>query len=136
MAVRVRPVEDASSGEGDTACCLLLQPDGGLTVSLPAQRREVSCAFDCVLGPETDQRSVYEQVRPCTEAVINGFNATVFAYGQTGLYILSSPAPCMHLFRSQARARLTPCWGRPRSRSGSWGTTLLTLSPASSPGTV
>ena len=47
--------------------------------------RELRCAFDSVLGPESTQLQVYETVgKPCINAVQEGYNATIFAYGQTG----------------------------------------------------
>ncbi|KNE64171.1 hypothetical protein AMAG_09213 [Allomyces macrogynus ATCC 38327] len=40
--------------------------------------------FDTVFGPDAVQNDVYEQtVAPLVDAFTNGFNATVFAYGQT-----------------------------------------------------
>jgi hypothetical protein len=47
-------------------------------------RHQLSCRFDAVFGPDSAQDSVYGHVRECTQAVVDGFNATVFAYGQTG----------------------------------------------------
>ncbi|KAK7355667.1 hypothetical protein VNO80_14927 [Phaseolus coccineus] len=41
--------------------------------------------FDKVFGPKAQQRSIYEQaIAPIVNEVLDGFNCTVFAYGQTG----------------------------------------------------
>ncbi|XP_058472234.1 kinesin-like protein KIF3B isoform X2 [Solea solea] len=41
--------------------------------------------FDVVHGFESKQRDIYEDaVRPLVESVLQGFNGTIFAYGQTG----------------------------------------------------
>lgn len=41
--------------------------------------------FDLVLGPEADQAMVYEEVvAPMLDEVVQGYNCTLFAYGQTG----------------------------------------------------
>ncbi|KAJ0793785.1 putative plus-end-directed kinesin ATPase [Helianthus annuus] len=41
--------------------------------------------FDKVFGPKAQQRSVYDQaIYPIVNEVLEGFNCTVFAYGQTG----------------------------------------------------
>lgn len=41
--------------------------------------------FDSVYGPESQQRQVYDEAAfPLVEAVIKGYNGTIFAYGQTG----------------------------------------------------
>ena len=42
-------------------------------------------SFDYVFGPNITQKGLYDKAAsPAVEAVLNGFNATVFAYGQTG----------------------------------------------------
>ncbi|KAL9429121.1 hypothetical protein AB3S75_031015 [Citrus x aurantiifolia] len=41
--------------------------------------------FDKVFGPKAQQRSIYDQaIVPIVNEVLDGFNCTVFAYGQTG----------------------------------------------------
>jgi kinesin family member 11 len=41
--------------------------------------------FDLVFGPEADQAMIYhEVVSPMLEQVLQGYNCTLFAYGQTG----------------------------------------------------
>ncbi|XP_058215072.1 kinesin-like protein KIN-5B [Rhododendron vialii] len=41
--------------------------------------------FDKVFGPKAQQRSIYDQaIAPVVNEVLEGFNCTVFAYGQTG----------------------------------------------------
>ncbi|CAI0472575.1 unnamed protein product [Linum tenue] len=42
-------------------------------------------SFDKVFGPKAQQRSIYDQaIAPIVNEVLDGFNCTVFAYGQTG----------------------------------------------------
>ncbi|KAL6138686.1 hypothetical protein ACLB2K_063965 [Fragaria x ananassa] len=67
-------------------------------VSCNEQKREVTVVhslnnkpvdkvftFDKVFGPKAQQKSIYEQaVSPIVNEVLDGFNCTVFAYGQTG----------------------------------------------------
>lgn len=41
--------------------------------------------FDNVFGPESSQMELYvDTVRPIVEKVLEGYNGTVLAYGQTG----------------------------------------------------
>ncbi|XP_039056763.1 kinesin-like protein KIN-5B isoform X2 [Hibiscus syriacus] len=41
--------------------------------------------FDKVFGPKSQQRTIYDQaIAPIVNEVLDGFNCTVFAYGQTG----------------------------------------------------
>jgi predicted nuclease with TOPRIM domain len=42
------------------------------------------CAFDRVFGPSATQEDLFSAVEPSVRAAIDGYNATVFAYGQTG----------------------------------------------------
>jgi hypothetical protein len=50
---------------------------------LPCER-PVRLSFDRVFGPEESTEQVYEDlVRPLVERVVEGYNATVLAYGQT-----------------------------------------------------
>jgi kinesin family protein 3/17 len=42
-------------------------------------------SFDCVFGPESLQSYVYEQTAfSLVDNVLEGYNGTIFAYGQTG----------------------------------------------------
>ena len=51
-------------------------------VTLPTTR---TYPFDAVFGPEADQTTVYNDVvQPMLEEVLDGYNCTLFAYGQTG----------------------------------------------------
>ncbi|EIN07350.1 kinesin-domain-containing protein [Punctularia strigosozonata HHB-11173 SS5] len=51
-------------------------------VTLPPTR---TYPFDLVYGPEADQAMVYQDVvAPMLEEVLQGYNCTLFAYGQTG----------------------------------------------------
>ncbi|KAJ1919831.1 tubulin-dependent ATPase kip3 [Mycoemilia scoparia] len=49
------------------------------------RNKDVRFVFDKVFGPDCEQREVYEgTTRSLLDSVMNGFNATVFAYGATG----------------------------------------------------
>lgn len=51
-------------------------------VTLPPTRKY---PFDAVFGPEASQELVYDGVvQPMLEEVLQGYNCTLFAYGQTG----------------------------------------------------
>lgn len=58
-----------------------LAVSGGRTPAKPVPK---TFTFDGVFGEETSQAEVYESVAPFVESVLHGYNATVFAYGQTG----------------------------------------------------
>jgi kinesin family protein C2/C3 len=42
-----------------------------------------SFAFDRVWGPDQTQQSIFQDVEPLALSVVDGFNACIFAYGQT-----------------------------------------------------
>ena len=78
----------ASTGDGLHGCVHL---EGGKTITLvPSRSKEndtgkpAQFEFDRVLGPDAEQKEVFELVQPLVSSVIQGYNATVFAYGQTG----------------------------------------------------
>jgi len=51
-------------------------------VTLPPTR---TYPFDLVFGPEADQATIYHDVvNPMLDEVLQGYNCTLFAYGQTG----------------------------------------------------
>ncbi|TFK54864.1 kinesin-domain-containing protein [Heliocybe sulcata] len=51
-------------------------------VTLPPTR---TYPFDAVFGPEADQAMIYDNVvHPLLDQVVQGYNCTLFAYGQTG----------------------------------------------------
>lgn len=59
-------------------------------VTLPPTR---TYPFDLVFGPEADQAMVYNDVvNPMLEEVMQGYNCTLFAYGQTG-----TGKTCVHI---------------------------------------
>ncbi|CAE6473630.1 unnamed protein product [Rhizoctonia solani] len=58
-------------------------PQSTFGVYTPAPTR--TYPFDRVFGPEADQALVFHDVvAPALEEVLNGYNCTLFAYGQTG----------------------------------------------------
>jgi hypothetical protein len=72
----------------------LLVHDDGKSVTLDTTfenymaSKEKVYSFDKVIGGagnEGSQEDVYEVVHPLVESVVQGYNATVFAYGVTGI---------------------------------------------------
>lgn len=88
VLVRVRPSTRKSADEnpvvtvGEQATTLQLHLSGNHSSAGVSTVTE--CAFDRVFGVATTQETVFEAVEPSVRAAIDGYNATVFAYGQTG----------------------------------------------------
>ncbi|KAK2163150.1 hypothetical protein LSH36_84g00049, partial [Paralvinella palmiformis] len=88
VAVRCRPLSDK---EKSTGCIQVVKIDevrGSVTVQNPnASQGEPpkQFTFDTVFGADCKQVDVYNEVaRPIVESVLEGYNGTIFAYGQTG----------------------------------------------------
>eukprot|EP00047_Mylnosiga_fluctuans_P024376 m.160031 g.160031 ORF g.160031 m.160031 type:complete len:868 (-) comp9845_c0_seq5:165-2768(-) len=79
VAVRVRPL---SAAETSTCCSACVEAADAHRLVLGGKR---SFAFDHVFPPETSQADVFQTcVEPLIAGLLEGYNATVFAYGQTG----------------------------------------------------
>lgn len=88
VVVRCRPL---SRREELSGCENILDVDeklGQITIRKPRAPPEEPMkvfTFDSVYGIESKQRDIYDDaVRPIVESVVQGFNGTIFAYGQSG----------------------------------------------------
>ncbi|WVZ55517.1 hypothetical protein U9M48_006165 [Paspalum notatum var. saurae] len=86
VAVRLRPKNSEDLAHGaDFDSCVELQPE---SKRLKLKKNNWSCEtyrFDEVFSENASQRRVYEAVaKPVVESVLEGYNGTVMAYGQTG----------------------------------------------------
>ena len=84
VVARVRPMNSREVGEGDTAC---VKMDGnGSTLDVASDGMGASAqsfTFDRVFGFDSSQEEVYDMVgKPVVEGLFEGYNGTVFAYGQ------------------------------------------------------
>lgn len=85
VVVRVRPANDAEGKvivtagevEGSSLCVRVTNAQGSVS-------SVTECAFDRVFMGSATQRDVFAAVEPSVQACLEGYNATVFAYGQTG----------------------------------------------------
>ena len=56
-----------------------------ITQQIAGKEIDRTYSFDKVFGSDSTQEDVYDAaVRPIVEEVLEGFNCTIFAYGQTG----------------------------------------------------
>ena len=89
VVVRCRPLNKRELGLGsktvvDMDCDMnqvtIWKPSGGRS---GAARKTFT--FDAVFDDKSKQKDVYEEIAyPLVESVMQGFNGTIFAYGQTG----------------------------------------------------
>ncbi|XP_029018412.1 kinesin-like protein KIF27 isoform X2 [Betta splendens] len=80
VAVRIRPLLPREVLHNHQVCVRAVP--GSADVMLGSDR---VFSFDHAFGPTASQDEVYAScVRPLVEALVDGYNATVFCYGQTG----------------------------------------------------
>lgn len=86
VSIRVRPL---NRQEGQEYYAWRVEGNGSLCQLDPATRepdrtRDTKYVLDHVFGPEWTTRQIYESTtQPLIHKMVNGFNSTVFAYGQT-----------------------------------------------------
>eukprot|EP00038_Savillea_parva_P011141 m.195399 g.195399 ORF g.195399 m.195399 type:complete len:1050 (-) comp19472_c0_seq1:183-3332(-) len=86
IALRIRPRnKKETETKQETIVKKLGDKKARLQVKTAGRVHDKTYAYDHVFGPETGQLDVYESVvAPCIAEVLEGYNCTVFAYGQTG----------------------------------------------------
>lgn len=79
---RTRPLVERETGEE-----IAIDKQDEFTVELKRTRRDRALqkySFDSIFGPEATQEEVFEECRNLVTSAIDGYNVTIFAYGQTG----------------------------------------------------
>ena len=64
---------------------------GTQSITLTAEKNDISCSYDFVFNELSTQDQVFERVKPLLSDVLAGINGCVFAYGQTSglcIYLL------------------------------------------------
>mmetsp|Transcript_8396 Transcript_8396/g.22421 ORF Transcript_8396/g.22421 Transcript_8396/m.22421 type:complete len:618 (-) Transcript_8396:3-1856(-) len=84
---RVRPLlvsEADQFPEKDVKDIRAVEISSDKEICLKRGRQEYSCPLDGVFGPVNKQEDVFSALHDVVDSVIEGVNATIFAYGQTG----------------------------------------------------
>ena len=88
VVCRVRPLNKKEIERG-AVCCLDFNPNkSGIAINMTSETSSAygtnKFDFDRVFDMGSTQQSVYDYAaRPIIDSVIEGFNGTIFAYGQT-----------------------------------------------------
>ena len=65
--------------------CLQLWSQVCVYQNIAGKQTDRTYTFDKSFGPKTEQQQLYLQaISPIVDEVLDGFNCTIFAYGQTG----------------------------------------------------
>ena len=84
VAVRVRPMNKREIAENSQNCVDVDTSTNQISVT-SSKHETKTFQFDYVYPLTSTQREVYDQVAfPIVESIFQGYNGTVFAYGQTG----------------------------------------------------
>lgn len=85
VVCRFRPLNEKELATSDSMCIAISADYKNLTMTSQVESTEpLKFSFDHIFSPFSHQESVYEiSARPIVDAVMQGFNGTVFAYGQT-----------------------------------------------------
>lgn len=93
VAVRCRRLNKRETSSGDQLIVkcdslqreITMEPTPGQRSSLGSKDGKKKFTYDHVFGPDSSQNDVYQGVvKPIVDQVLEGYNCTVFAYGQTG----------------------------------------------------
>ena len=84
VAIRVRPMNKHEKEQKSTLCVDVDTANN--TVAVNSTKGETKTfQFDYVYPMDTTQRDIYDQVAfPIVDSIFQGYNGTIFAYGQTG----------------------------------------------------
>ena len=84
VAIRVRPMNKHEK-EQNSSLCVEMDTTNNTVSVLSNKGSTKTFQFDYVYPMETTQREIYDQVAfPIVDSIFQGYNGTIFAYGQTG----------------------------------------------------
>ena len=85
VAVRCRPLNEFERTENEEMVVEVSESAAEVLLSKPGTSESKMFTFDYAYGPGSSQREVYDQCAfSIVSSVIEGYNGTIFAYGQTG----------------------------------------------------
>ncbi|CAK59575.1 unnamed protein product (macronuclear) [Paramecium tetraurelia] len=85
VIVRMRPFNQREKENGSKPCVIVYEDTNTVELRNTQDNDVKSYTYDYVFGAETPQLSIYQKTAfNLVESVADGYNGTIFAYGQTG----------------------------------------------------
>lgn len=87
VLLRCRPpnAEESRNGVPQVITCNDARREVSVYRNIAGKQSDRTFTFDKVFGPKSHQKDLYNQaITPIVNEVLEGFNCTIFAYGQTG----------------------------------------------------
>jgi len=89
VVFRVRPLNSKEKNDGRKISTIAHEKSGVVEVRNPSPEHEGDASktfsFDSVFSEHSTQRQIYDTcAAPVVSSVLDGYNGTIFAYGQTG----------------------------------------------------
>ena len=85
VVVRCRPLSKKEVNEGREKVVSMDKDNGEVLVQKSNEEMPKRFTFDCVYSEDTKQEDIFaESAFPIIENILEGYNGTIFAYGQTG----------------------------------------------------
>ena len=85
VVVRMRPMNSSELSRGNQKIIEMDLKNSQATITNPKSESPKTFAYDAVYDDSCSQQFIYDETAfPLVESVIQGYNGTIFAYGQTG----------------------------------------------------
>jgi len=78
---RIRPFIKREKDAGDNIAAKM---EDAFTVGVEHRQGHDWFQYDAIFGPQSSQEEVYEECRQLVQSSVDGYNVTIFTYGQTG----------------------------------------------------
>ena len=88
VVCRVRPLNQKEIAKGSKCCLDFAKDQKNIAINMASENSSSygmnKFEFDAVFDTNSEQKEVYDcAARPIIDSVLDGFNGTIFAYGQT-----------------------------------------------------
>ncbi len=85
VVIRCRPLQEKEMQDGREVVVKMVKNTGEVLISKPGEEIPKVFTFDSVYDWNSEQEDIFlETAYPIIDNVLQGYNGTIFAYGQTG----------------------------------------------------